>query len=178
MGSTPWTVCLEIYASAIQTKLLDIVHFSYSEEESSRVDCFGRFHQGPVFLHLTIEKIKRVHFHLQPRSLFAWKSGFVEEPDLTCRWSSVKRFAASSFVTRERSVPVINTAHLPDNEMRMVVMFNVHSMSRAGMTITCGFVRLLVADLNPTLSCLKKKINESTVNMNIIPVPVKENFII
>ena len=90
----------------------------------------------------------------------------------------MKRFAASSFVTRERSVPVINTAHLPDNEMRMVVMFNVHSMSRAGMTITCGFVRLLVADLNPTLSCLKKKINESTVNMNIIPVPVKENFII
>ena len=169
MGSTPWTVCFEIYASAIQTKLLDIVYFSYSEEESSRVDCFGRFHQGPVFLHLTIEKIKRVHFHLQPRSLFAWKSGFVEEPDLTCRWSSVKRFAASSFVTRERSVPVINTAHLPDNEMRMVVMFNVHSISRAGMAITCGFVRLLVADLNPTLSCLKKKINESTVNMNIIP---------
>ena len=170
MGSTPWTVCFEIYASAIQTKLLDIVHFSYSEEESSRVDCFGRFHQGPVLLHLTIEKIKRVHFHLQLRSLFAcWKSGFVEEPDVTCRWSSVKRFAASSFVTRERSVPVINTAHLPDNEMRMVVMFNVHSMSRAGMTITCGFVRLLVADLNPTLSCLKKKINESTVNMNIIP---------
>ena len=57
-------------------------------------------------------------------------------------------------------------------------MFNVHSMSRAGMTITCGFVRLLVADLNPTLSCLKKKINESTVNINIIPVPIKENNII
>ena len=140
----------------------DIWYFIYREDEPSRVNGFGRFHQSPVLFHLRIrfDRSKTTGLSLES----SWDLQVVLGEEVCCVKFGHKRPLCPSDQHRASAwnVKVMLRVELleyfPPFNLWIIWRKLPHKLRKDWVgfnLITCRFVRLLVADLHPTLSGLK-----------------------
>ena len=132
---------------------IEVWYFIYREEEPSGVDGFGRFHQSPVLFHLRFDENKTTV--LSPRDLQV-----VLGEEVCCVKFGHKRPLCPSDQHRASAwnVKAMLREYFPPFNLWIIWRKLPHKLRKDWVgfnLITCRFVRLLVADLHPTLSSLK-----------------------